>query len=193
MSFVTILAGDEPALEPPASYYQRLLAEDQDEATEIVEKFLETQPAEQLYDGLLIPALVLAKCDVARRRLSGDGLDFVARTTVEIVEDVAPAADALPVGPRVRVLGCPARAVICLSSLPPGGLAQARYFCKRLRARYPDVKILVGRWGEEESDAVHWDVLRSAGADHVVATLLETRDQLEEVAALRPASPAVAA
>jgi hypothetical protein len=234
MSFVTILAGDEPALEPPASYYQRLLAEDQEEATEIVEKFLETQPAEQLYDGLLIPALVSAKCDVARRRLSDDGLGFVARTTLEIVDDAAPAEDALPAGPRVRVLGCPVRdeadevalamfrrlvdpgrfdvelasadvlasevvamvetsspAVICLSSLPPGGLAHARYFCKRLRARYPDVKILVGRWGEDGA-AAPWDVLRSAGADHVAGTLLETRDQLEEVAALRPAIPAAA-
>jgi len=83
-------------------------------------------------------------------------------------------------------VSCPA--VICLSSLPPGGLAQARYFCKRLRARYPDVKILVGRWGEEDGDAAHWDVLRSAGADHVAGTLLETRDQLDQVAALRPAS-----
>ena len=229
MSFVTILAGDEPALEPPASYYQRLLAEDLDEASEIVEAFLKAQPAEQLYDGLLIPALVCAKADFARQRLSEDGLNFVARGTLEIVEDAAPVAASEPTGERVRVLGCPARdkadevalemfrrlvdagrfdvelastdvlaseavamvetsspAVIILSSLPPGGLAQARYFCKRLRTRFPDVKILVGRWGED-GDA-HWDVLRSAGADHVGGSLLETRDHLEQVAALRPLS-----
>ena len=29
---------------------------------------------------------------------------------------------------------------ICIVSLPPGGLAQTRYLCKRLRARFPDTK-----------------------------------------------------
>jgi hypothetical protein len=43
-------------------------------------------------------------------------------------------------------------AVICLSLLPPGGLVHARYLCKRLRARYPDVKILVGRWGTARTE-----------------------------------------
>jgi AI-2E family transporter len=235
MNFVAILLGDEPALPPSAAYYQRLLAEDQDEASEIVAEFLRTQPLDQLYDGLLIPALVAAKRDIARDRLSDDGLDFVARSTLEILEDVAPVeADALSAESRVRVLGCPARdkadevvlamlrrlvdparyeievasadaltsevvamvetvrpAVVLLSSLPPGGLAHARYFGKRVRARYPDVKILVGRFGEEGGPE-QWETLRSAGADHVSASLLEARDQLDQVANLQPADSAAA-
>jgi hypothetical protein len=81
-------------------------------------------------------------------------------------------------------------AVICLSSLPPAGLAQTRYLCKRLRARYPDVKILVGRWGHRDGGAEHWDVPLSAGADHVSTSLLESRNYLAQFAALQPAAPA---
>ena len=48
MDFVTILAGDEPALQPTVAYYQRLLAGDEDEAGEIVEEFLKDHPLYQL-------------------------------------------------------------------------------------------------------------------------------------------------
>jgi predicted PurR-regulated permease PerM len=255
MEFVAIMVGDEPALAAPVSYYQRLLAEDQDEAREIVEKFLETHPVERVYDDLLIPALVAAKRDFARHRLSEDGLEFVVHATAEIIQDLlpreatdmgagaaegtaAPEGAVAPGGPaapepeaRARVLGCPVRdtadelalamfnqlvdptrldvemtsaevltsevvalvetsrpAVICLSVLPPGGLAQARYLCKRLRARYPKIKILVGRWGYRGDGEENWDVLLSAGADHVSGSLLETRDHLAAVATLQPAA-----
>jgi hypothetical protein len=35
-------------------------------------------------------------------------------------------------------------AVVCVGAMPPGGLAHTRYLCKRLRARLPDAKIVVG-------------------------------------------------
>ena len=38
-------------------------------------------------------------------------------------------------------------AAVCIAATPPGGLAHTRYLCKRLRSRFPDLKILVGRWG----------------------------------------------
>ena len=31
--------------------------------------------------------------------------------------------------------------------LPPGGLVQARYLCRRLRRQFKDLKIVVGYWG----------------------------------------------
>jgi hypothetical protein len=240
MNFVAILVGDEPALVPSVAYYQRLLAEDRDEAGEIVEEFLESHPAEQLYDGLLVAALVTARRDLARGHLSADAMAFIARATAEILEEVVlDAPGAAPDGApgALHVLGCPARdkadevalamlrrlvdpgrvdlelaspdvltsevmamveatrpAALCLSSLPPGGLAQTRYLCKRLRARYPDVKIVVGRWGlRDDLAGEHAEALRSAGADHVSASLLETRDYLAQIAALQLAPAAAAA
>jgi predicted PurR-regulated permease PerM/CheY-like chemotaxis protein len=69
--------------------------------------------------------------------------------------------------------------LVCIGSLPPGGLAHTRYLCKRLRARSPNVKIMVGRWGLKGDDAKQNEAqLREAGADAVTTTLLETRDQL---------------
>jgi len=242
MDFVAILFGDEPALETSVSYYQRLIAEDLDEARDIVDEFIESHPRQTVYDELFVPALVTAKRDRSRGRLSEEGEAYVVHATRDIVEDLTPpepptveAANATTPGAVVRVLGCPARDradelalvmvrqlldparfemetvsaevlssevvalvetarpdVICVSALPTGGLAQARYLCKRLRARYADVKILVGRWGAPATGGDSWDVLLSAGADHVSGSLLEMRDQLSRIAALTPAARAAA-
>jgi predicted PurR-regulated permease PerM len=77
-------------------------------------------------------------------------------------------------------------ALICIASLPPGGLAQTRYLCKRLRARLPGVKIVVGRWGRESEDSS--TVLLSAGADRIGTTLIETRDQMVQLIQIIPHS-----
>ena len=54
-------------------------------------------------------------------------------------------------------------AVVCVGSLPPGGLAHSRYLCKRLRARFPGVKIVVGRWGLKGDAEQNREQLREAG------------------------------
>jgi predicted PurR-regulated permease PerM len=67
--------------------------------------------------------------------------------------------------------------LILVSHLPPAGLTPTRYLVRRLRARFPDVPILVGRWSESgESDSA--DRLTSAGATQVVASLAEARDRI---------------
>jgi len=75
--------------------------------------------------------------------------------------------------------------MILVSHLPPGGLASARYLVRRLRARFGDIPILVGRWaltGEGESA----DRLADAGASQVVCSLAEARDRILG----RPSQPA---
>ena len=69
-------------------------------------------------------------------------------------------------------------ALVCLAATPPGGLAHTRYLCKRLRARFPDLKILVCRWDYEASTQSNPGQLLEAGADSIATTLLETRQQL---------------
>jgi AI-2E family transporter len=69
-------------------------------------------------------------------------------------------------------------ALICLAATPPGGLAHTRYLCKRLRARFPDVKILVCRWDYSASAQTNPGQLLEAGAESITATLLETRQRL---------------
>jgi predicted PurR-regulated permease PerM len=79
-------------------------------------------------------------------------------------------------------------AAICVAALPPGGVAHARFLCKRLRLRNPDTRIVIGRWGAHRFGDEKADRLLAAGANAVATTLLETRDQLSAPASL-PAAP----
>jgi predicted PurR-regulated permease PerM len=67
---------------------------------------------------------------------------------------------------------------VLIASLPPGGLSPARYQCKRLRAELPELKILVGRWGQKDDLDQMRERVKTAGADAVGATLLESRVQV---------------
>jgi predicted PurR-regulated permease PerM len=80
--------------------------------------------------------------------------------------------------------------IVCIASIHPDDLAQTRHLCKRLRARFPALKILVGRWGPTAPR--ERDQLLASFADAVGSTLRESRDQIRENArldALAPAGP----
>jgi predicted PurR-regulated permease PerM len=80
--------------------------------------------------------------------------------------------------------------LVCIGSLPPGGLAQARYLCKRLKGQCPAARVFVGRWGDTENVERLQRRLKAAGADFVAVSLAESRAQvvpLLQVAAVAPA------
>jgi predicted PurR-regulated permease PerM len=91
---------------------------------------------------------------------------------MEILSDKALTSEVIE---RVRTQG-PVAA--CISSLPPGGLAQASYLCKRLRRHFPDLQILVGRWGQTEDFEKTNSRLKEAGATKVLASLREMREEV---------------
>ncbi len=83
-------------------------------------------------------------------------------------------------------------AMVVLSHLPPEALAQARYQVRRLRARFAELPILVGRWGEASRDAAS-EGLSGVGATHVAFTLADACDQiLARAASVVPATAAMA-
>ena len=121
LAFLGVVLTDEPVA-GLNTYYQRLVARDQDEATVIVEAALETQPLVDVYDAILLPALSYTKEDRQRGLLTDEDVQAIVQATREIVEDLAthPSAaaalaameeDAAPRLPRVPIplLGCPAR------------------------------------------------------------------------------------
>ncbi|HKA63373.1 MAG TPA: AI-2E family transporter [Methylomirabilota bacterium] len=75
---------------------------------------------------------------------------------------------------------------VCLGTLPSGSRGRTRYLCKRLRARFPDLRILVGSWGQRDNVALARRQLEGAGADLVSTSLLESRQHLQEVYGLEP-------
>lgn len=246
--FFDTLLGDQPSLTAEVQFYQRLLARDQDEASDIAREQFRSLAPEQVYDRLFIPALVYAKRDLDGERLSSDDADYVVESTREIVEehaleataiatavsDAAAAAGDTPAepaeGPKLKILGCAAcdeadeaalemfrrlldpkvceleilsvnrlvsevvaqvaedrPSVLCIAGLPPGGMAHTRLLCKRLRHRFPDLKIVVARWGQRSNLEAMREQVVSAGADHFGTSLEETATQLVQLAQfLRP-------
>jgi predicted PurR-regulated permease PerM len=92
LEFFEVLLGDEPALTPEQTFYQRLLAGDEDEAREQAEAALKEQPLADYYDEVALPALRLAADDVERGILRGEQLERVRETIREVIEDLEPRA-----------------------------------------------------------------------------------------------------
>jgi hypothetical protein len=239
LKFLDVLLGDEPPLDAHVTFYQRLLAHDQDEATQLVLAQAKASSPEHVYDDFLVPALNCAKRDREQDDLTESDEESVLQATREILEDlgehreaVTQAEEAIHAEDRgnasapipLRVLACPARdqadhlalemlrqlldpakwvveiaavetmtadlvsqvaeqtpALVCIGALPPGGLAHTRYLCKKLRARFPEVKIVVGRWGLAGDGEANREQLQDAGADLTATTMLETRSQLNSL------------
>ncbi|HLJ51720.1 MAG TPA: AI-2E family transporter [Bryobacteraceae bacterium] len=89
LSFLHILLGDEPVLEPQARLYQRLLAMDQVEAQSVVDVFLKEHPLNELYDSLLIPALTLAEQDRHRGAIDAAREEFLFLNFNEMIADLS--------------------------------------------------------------------------------------------------------
>jgi len=237
LAFLGVVLSDEPVA-GMNTYYQRLVARDQDEAAAIVDEGLKTQTLVEVYDTVLVPALSYARQDLQRDILTADEAQGILQATQEIVEDLgtrpspstpegsAVLADDTPTAPlaKVRIVGCPARdetdalalqmfqqvcdptcyevellpvellpadvvarvaqtppALLCIGAVTPGGVARTRYLYKRLRARLPEIPIVVGRWVATAHTAEDLVLLHAAGIEQVGTTLQETRDQVMHV------------
>jgi predicted PurR-regulated permease PerM len=107
LQYITVLIGDEPVLSPPLRLYQRLLAGDQEEATDLIEGHLASGSSDTVYDDLLLPALSAAKADRLQETLSEADERMVLRATSRIVLELeaAEAAQDAPTG--ISVLAFP--------------------------------------------------------------------------------------
>jgi predicted PurR-regulated permease PerM len=225
LHFFEVLLGDEPVLSTDMTFYQRLVARDLDEATELVEDYPRDRPPEAVYEEVLLPTLLHAKRDRESGELDEDNYEFVLQGIREVEEDLAGTLDERfkeAAGANKSIaLACPGRdeadelaltmlgqmlrlegyslqvvsskkltsevleqlerdapAVVVVGSLPPGGSSQARYLCKRIRQQTPDVKILIGRWGDRENRERMEHRLLASGADQVAWTLRDSRAQI---------------
>jgi predicted PurR-regulated permease PerM len=89
LRFLDVMLGNAPVLPPHARFYQRLLAQDPDEAAEIAEQFIAERSTEALYDELILPALVMAEQDRQRGSLATDRLIELVDATRGIIDDYA--------------------------------------------------------------------------------------------------------
>ncbi len=89
LKFIDIMLGDEPPLTPQQVVYQRMLAGDPIEVSELAGKSLRKMPILRYYDDVLLGALRLAEADLERGRLDGERIDNILRCVDEVVEDLA--------------------------------------------------------------------------------------------------------
>lgn len=115
LGFLYILMGDEPVLAPHASYYQRLLALDEDEARTIFETFVKGKSDAEVFETLLIPALALAEQDRHEAALDDDQQKLIYGMTRELAEELREASEevsaaiAQPPSCPLSILCVPAR------------------------------------------------------------------------------------
>jgi predicted PurR-regulated permease PerM len=74
-------------------------------------------------------------------------------------------------------------AAVFVAVVPPGGLAQARYLCRRLRRKFPELRIVVGYWGRTRDFDRLLVRLRAAGAGYVATSLVQGAGQVKAIAA----------
>lgn len=108
LQFFEVLLGDQPVLAPEVKFYQRVLAGDPQEAEELVEDLLEEESLAEVYERVILRALVLADHDRQRGVLEPVRLTAVSAAVTDIAGDLAEPVEtalesALPEAP-VRVL-----------------------------------------------------------------------------------------
>jgi predicted PurR-regulated permease PerM len=91
LAFLDVILGDQPALAPEESFYQRMLAGDPDEAAGQAEEFLKDKPLSAYYDDVAIKGLALAQLDVNR-----GALDHQHRVLIKEAVDLSAPDDTPP-------------------------------------------------------------------------------------------------
>jgi predicted PurR-regulated permease PerM len=214
LQFFDTLLGSTPVLDIPTRIYQRLIADDPDEAIEIADDAIEATSVTEFYDEYGIEVLRQASEDFlttarAEHRLRVvNGMDVLL---ADLREDHP--APVVAGEPRVACIGgkweidsvaCemlvhalgfagvaaterPSGAVtsryldkldldgieiVCLSYFSREPELSARGFCRRLRQRWPDVRIVLALWNAPEALA-EADAKADLGADSIVTSIHE--------------------
>jgi predicted PurR-regulated permease PerM len=88
LEFFALLLGDQPAFDPPLAFFHRLLANDQDEAAEIVEGYVEEHGLEEVYARIIVAALTSLDKEREQGKLSSEEQVRFLQAAREILHEV---------------------------------------------------------------------------------------------------------
>ncbi|HEX5327661.1 MAG TPA: AI-2E family transporter, partial [Acetobacteraceae bacterium] len=88
LEFLDVVLGDEPALSPVESFYQRLLAGDPDEVEDQAELLLREMPLSSYYDEVALQGLQLAASDAGRGVLTAEQTTRIKTAIMAMVRDL---------------------------------------------------------------------------------------------------------
>jgi predicted PurR-regulated permease PerM len=126
LEFLDVILGDRPALTPIENFYQRMLANDPDEALDQAELLLKERSLTAYYDEVALKGLQLAANDAQRGALNADQLECIKNGMRDLVRDLADHDDRDPSSEEeadTAETGSQAKREIATSS-PPGATAE---------------------------------------------------------------------
>lgn len=110
LEFLEVVLGNRQALSSELKLYQRLLADDPEEATDVAEEFIDEHGLLRGADEVLLPALRLIAQDRVRGVLDRARANAMAEDLVAIAQDVASESGTAPAAPPA------AAPVVCLGA-----------------------------------------------------------------------------
>ena len=168
LQFIDVLLGDQPALTPAESFYQRILAGDADEALDQAEVFLKEKPLSVYYDEVGLKGLQMAANDSLRGVLTDPQLRHIQDSIGAIVMDLSDHGDE---GERA---GEPAGTVLCVAGRGPLDEAACTMLAQILAKRGMHARVV-------SSDAVSRGMIETldvSGVDVVCVSWLEAAGSL---------------
>ena len=96
LEFIDVLLGDERALTPVESFYQRMLSGEADDAHDQAEEILKEKSLATYYDEVALRGLQLAANDALRGVLEPGQTQRIKETIIDLVEDLADHDDLEP-------------------------------------------------------------------------------------------------
>jgi hypothetical protein len=96
LEFLDIILGDQPALTQQENFYQRMLANDPDEAARQAEDFLKDHPLSAYYDEVAVGGLALAQLDVNRGVLEHERRERIKQAVLGLIDDLSDHTDSSP-------------------------------------------------------------------------------------------------
>jgi predicted PurR-regulated permease PerM len=113
LEFFDVLLGDRPALTPVESFYQRILANNPDEALAQAETLLDDRPLVAYYDDVALEGLRLSLEDIARGTIDPPRAARMTRSMLSVIEDLDERID------RDRPFAADAGTVLCVAGPGP--------------------------------------------------------------------------
>ncbi|AOB33368.1 hypothetical protein AKI39_03330 [Bordetella sp. H567] len=225
LQFFETLLGAAPALDAPTRLYQRLIADDADEAIELANAEVRRSSVQAFYHDIGIEVLRIASREhlrsatAAHRWRVANGME---RLLDDLREEYPPqgegdnamavvclggkweldnlASEMLAHALQMesiradsrRVFAITSKAIetlaldeadlVCVSYFAANPQAPARHFCRRLRRRWPRLRIMLVLWNAP-ADLLENDSHKTLGADEVVTTVNEAVLRIQAMAA----------
>ncbi len=143
LQFLDVMLGSDPVLTPDETFYQRLLADDPEEATEQAELFVKERPLDEFFEEVALPVLARAQADSDRGVLPPERRATVKEAFAKILENLFDNSVIDDNSPTEGGTVGPAESgfVVCMAGRNELDEAAAMLFAGLLRARGHDAYV----------------------------------------------------